>query len=306
MAQRYGGEFSPQGKTDTARPTPTQNFQKTGQEAGKSRAGGVVNLLFVVPLVFAWKALTSAPVALALYFAALGILLLAAWMTREGIKAQEAYEARNIAKRPALPRKMVGSVLTGLGLAVAGLAGSDSFGGALVAVIVFAVLGAALHFFAFGADPLSDKGAEGIDPYQQDRVAKAVDTAEDYLARIEDAALRAEDREVTKRVRAFQATARDMFRTIEQDPRDLAAARKFLGTYLAGARDATVKFADLYARSKEPKVKYDYIRFLDELESNFAAKTEKLTSDDRSQLDIEMEVLRDLLAREGLDPDKTT
>ncbi|MEL7114514.1 MAG: 5-bromo-4-chloroindolyl phosphate hydrolysis family protein [Pseudomonadota bacterium] len=296
MAQRYGGQFSPDGKTDNARPAPKSPF------AGKSRtkAGGKVNLLFVVPLLFVWKALGSEPVQLAMYLVALGVLLLAAWLTREGIKAQEAYEARSIAKRPALPRKIVGSALTGAGLAIAGFAGHGP-----LEAIIFGALGAALHFFAFGPDPLTDKGAEGIDQFQSDRVAKAVDEAEKHLSAISDAGLRAEDREVARRIDQFQSTARDMFRTIEKDPRDLAAARKFLGTYLKGARDATVKFADLYARTKEPKTKYDYIRFLDELEGNFSAKTEKLLSDNRTDLDIEMEVLRDLLAREGLKTDNT-
>jgi hypothetical protein len=294
MAQRYGGEFSPQGKTDNARPAPKSPF------AGKRRTGvgARVNLLFVLPLILAWKGLTSEPVTLAIYFAALGVLLLSAWMTREGIKAQEAYEARAIAKRPALPRKIIGAALMGGGLGLAGVAGHD-----IISAAIFAVLGAVLHYGAFGPDPLKDKGAEGIDPFQSDRVAKAVDAAEAHLSAIADAALRAEDREVTLRIDAFQATARDMFRAVENDPRDLTAARKFLGTYLAGARDATVKFADLYARTREPKTKYDFLRFLDELEGNFSAKTEKLLADNGTELEIEMEVMRDLLAREGLKTD---
>ena len=293
MTQRYGGEFSPDGKTSNARPAPTSPF------AGKSRtkAGGRVNMLFVVPLLFVWKAFTSdGAVSLAMYLIALGVLLLAAWMTREGIKAHEAYDARKVAKRPALPRKMLGSVLTGVGLAVAGLAGHG-----IVEAIIYGLLGTGLHFFAFGPDPLADKGAEGIGQYQTDRVARAVDKAEEHLAAMADAGLRAEDREVKRRIEQFQTTARAMFRTVEEDPRDLSNARKFLGVYLTGARDATVKFADIYARSREPNVKYDYMRLLDELEGNFAAKTEKLLSDNRTDLDVEMDVLRDLLAREGLE-----
>ena len=294
MAQRYGGDFSPEGKTDNARPAPKSPF------AGKSRTkvGGRVNLLFVVPLLFAWKAFSAdGPVSLALYLVALGVLLLAAWLTRDGIKAHEAFDARKVAKRPAIPRKIFGALLTGAGLAIAGFAGHG-----IVEAIIYGVLGAVLHFLAFGPDPLSDKGAEGIDQYQSDRVARAVDEAEKHLKAMSDAGHRAEEREVTRRIDQFQATARDMFRTIEEDPRDLSNARKFLGVYLTGARDATVKFADIYARGREPKVKYDYLRFLDELEGNFAAKTEKLLSDNRTDLDVEMDVLRDLLAREGLEP----
>lgn len=296
MAQRYGGRYSPEAEGDTggARPAPKSPF--AGQR--RTRAGGRVNLLFLAPVPLIWRAFTSEPVQMAQYLVAFGVLILAAWLTREGIIAQEAYDARKIAKRPALPRKMLASVLTGLGLAIAGFAGHGA-----VEAAIFAVLGAGLHLFAFGPDPMRDKGAEGIDAFQSDRVARAVDAAEAHLAAMADAGLRAKDREVTRRIEQFQATAREMFRMVEEDPRDLAGARKFLGIYLSAARDATVKFADLYASSRDPQVKRDYFRLLDELEGNFDAKTQKLLSNNRADLDIEMEVLRDLLAREGLKTD---
>jgi len=169
--------------------------------------------------------------------------------------------------------------------------------------VIFAILGAVLHFLAFGADPLRDKGAEGIDSFQSDRVARVIDEGEKYLVAMADAVLRAEEREVTRRVEKFQATVRDMFRTVENDPRDLTAARKYLTVYLMGARDASVKFADIYARSRDLPAKYAYMRLLDDLEDNFAAQTKKLLNDDRTDLDIEIDVLRDRLAREGVKPD---
>lgn len=228
------------------------------------------------------------------------MLILAAWLTREGIKAQEAYDARKIAKRPALPRKILASVLTGIGLAMVGIAGQG-----LAAAVIFAVLGAVLHFFAFGPDPLADKGAEGIDSFQSDRVARAVDEAEKHLRAMSDAVLRAEDRNIARRVEQFQITVRDMFRTIEDDPRDLTSARKYLSVYLMGARDATIKFADLFARTRDAQAKADYSALLDDLEANFAAQTEKLLSDNRTDLDIEIGVLRDRLAREGVTPENS-
>jgi hypothetical protein len=90
-----------------------------------------------------------------------------------------------------------------------------------------------------------------------------------------------------------------MFRQVENDPRDLAAARKFLGVYLLGARDATIKFADLYSRNRDPQAREDYVALLDDLETNFATKTETLLLDDRTDLDVEISVLRDRLAREN-------
>ena len=294
MAQRYGGEFSPEGKSDGARPTPKSPF------AGKrrTRAGGRVNLLFLAPFPLIWRAFTSEPLLMAQYLVAFAILILAAWLTRDGILAQEAYEARKIAKRPAIPRKIFASALTGAGLGIVGLAGHG-----MIEAAIFFALGVSLHLFSFGPDPLTDKGAEGIDPYQSDRVARAVGAGEKHLAAMSDAIRRAGDRGGERRVDQFQATVRDMFRTVEEDPRDLTASRKYLSVYLMGARDATVKFADLFARTRDARAKADYLGLLDDLERNFSAQTEKLLTDNRTDLDIEIEVLRDRLAREGVKPE---
>ena len=286
MAQRYGGKFSP----DAVKPAGSFEGAK------RSRVGGRVNLLFFLPLPLIWQAFGNGPQQMVLNLVALGSLLLAAWMTREGLLAEEAYAARTVARRPTFPRKMAGSLLTGIGLAVAGWAAT----GGLAAPVIYGVVGTVLHGLAFGLDPLTNKGVEGVDLHQTDRVARAVDEAEKHLAAMSDAIKRCGDRGLESRVAQFQATARRLFRTVENDPRDLSAARKYLSVYLLGARDATVKFADIYERRRDQQAKADYAALLDDLEQNFAARTEKLLLDDKSDLTIEIEVLRERLQREGV------
>lgn len=295
MAQRYGGKYSPDGPQGPAGVDAKHPW--TGKR--RTRAGGRVNLLFLAPLPLVVRAFFQEPAGLALDLAAFGLLILAAWLTREGVLAQEAYDARKIAKRPAIPRKIFGSVLTGLGLGVAGFA-PDA---ALLNPVIFAGLGAVLHFLAFGPDPLSDKGAEGIDSFQSERVARAVEEAEKHLKAMTDAIRRAEDRTLERRVERFEDTVRELFRTVEEDPRDLTAARKYLSVYLLGARDATVKFADLYSRTRNREARSDYEALLDDLEQNFAARTRTLLEDNRTDLDVEIGVLRERLAREGVRPE---
>ena len=67
-----------------------------------------------------------------------------------------------------------------------------------------------------------------------------------------------------------------------------------------GARDATVKFADIYARTRDAQARADYAALLDDLEQNFDARTQSLLLDDRSDLNIEIDVLRERLQREGV------
>ena len=195
---------------------------------------------------------------------------------------------------------MLASALTGIGAALAVIAHLNSFD--LLSPLIFGIAGAGLHLAAFGIDPMKHKGMEGIDTFQQDRVSRVVDEAEKHLSAMSDAILRAGDRGMERRVEQFQRTARELFRTVEEDPRDLTAARKYLGVYLRGASDATVKFADIYSRTGDAQARTDYTQLLDDLEQNFSARTRKMLLDDRSDLNVEIEVLRERLQREGVRP----
>jgi hypothetical protein len=287
MAQRFGGKFSPDAK-DAPPAHPFDGKRPT-------KAGFRSNLLFALPFVFAWRAFSGTPADLFLGLGAFALMLLGAWLTREGIFAQDAYDARTVARRPAIPRKAFGAALFGSGLAT----GAVMAGQSPVVAALLGALGAALNLAAFGADPMRDKGATGIDAFQTGRVATAVDEAEKHLAAMRDAAARAGDRAIAARVDRFAATARALFRTVEADPRDLTAARKYLGVYLMGARDATIKFADHYTRSRDAQARADYESLLDDLEQTFAQRTQRLMTDNRTDLDVEIAVLRERLTREG-------
>lgn len=295
MAKRFGGKYSPDGSG----PEPAEEARGTFDGARVDPAGARANILFIpaIPLVF--MSLNDGAIGLSLGLAAAGLLTLAAWLLREGLRAEAAYKARKVARRPAFPRKMAASLLTGTGIAIAAYKTEPG----LIAPTLYGAAAMVLHGLSFGLDPMKDKGMEGIDTFQQDRVARAVDEAETRLSEMSDAIKRAGDRQIESRVERFQTTARDLFRTVEEDPRDLTAARKYLTVYLQGARDATIKFADIYSRNRDPQARADYIALLDDLERNFTARTRKLLLDDRSDLTVEIDVLRERLQREGVRTD---
>jgi hypothetical protein len=288
MAQRFGGPYSPDAN---AKPDGTQPHGPR-----RTRRDARLTILFFAPVVIAINAFRGdAQTHLIPGLAAFGLLILAAWLTQSGSAAQSAYDLRRVARKPAIPRKLFATALTFAGLTLAGTMSQQG----LLIPLGFGIAGAILHFIAFGPDPLRNKGMEGVDDFQNNRVALAVDEGEKYLASMKDALLRANDRKLDARLDKFAATVRTMFRTVEGDPRDLTAARKYLGVYLMGARDATVKFADHYAATKDVTARASYEALLDDLEAHFAANTKAFLDDDRTGLDIEIDVLRERLAREG-------
>ena len=248
-------------------------------------------ILFLTAFLFLFPAFGDDPRDMLLGLAAGGLIILSSWQTREGLRAEAAYAARKVARRPGLPRKALGAVLTGLALALGGIIADQG----LVYPLLYGLVGAGLHLGTFGIDPMADKGMEGIDAFQTGRVARAVEEGEAHLAAMKDAILRARDRGLERRVDQFAAVARGLFRTIEGDPGDLTAARKYLSVYLMGARDATVKFADHYAQSRDAGARTDYETLLTDLETTFADKSKTFLTNSRSDLDIEISVLRDRL-----------
>ena len=297
MAQRYGGKFSPPGATTG----PKEAAEAPVADHIIDAAGARATILFVPAVVLVAFSFGAGAVILVTALIAAAILTLAAWLLRDGLRATAAYDARTIARRPALPRKLIASALTGVGVALAAYSGSSD----IIGSVLYGLAALGLHVAAFGIDPLKDKRMEGIDTYQQDRVARVVDEAEDYLAATTTHAASLNDRSLDTRVAAFTTAARRMIRTVEEDPRDLTEARRYLGVYLMGARDATVKFVEVTKRAPNPrapdrKARTDYEALLTDLEQNFASRTAKMLESGKADMDIEIKVLRDRLGREGV------
>ena len=287
MAERYGGKYSPQGGRRDGAPKAPVPAAVAPRPSGQWRT----TILFLSAFLFLLPAFGDGPSDMLKGLAAGGLLVLSAWTTREGLKAEAAFNARKVARRPAFPRKIAGAAMTGAALALGGVIADQG----LVYPVLYALVGAGLHLGTFGLDPLADKGMEGVDTFQTARVAKAVEEGEAHLAAMKDAILRAGDRAMERRVDQFAVAARGLFRTIEGDPGDLTAARKYLSVYLMGARDATVKFADHYAQTRDAGARADYESLLTDLETTFAKKTTTFLSNNRSDLDVEIAVLRDRL-----------
>ncbi len=292
MARRFGGKFSP-GLADPGSPAAM----------GVDPVGTRANLMLLPPFVMAVASLAKGPEALLAGLGGAALMAAGALLLRQGLRAEAAYDARTSARPPALPRKTIAALLAGGGIALAAWVGPSGVTGALS----YGVSVVALHLLAFGADPFRTKRKAGVDAFQQDRVARVVDEAEAYLTAIRSRVAALNDRLLLTHIDALVTGARRMIAAVENDPSDLNAARRYLGVYLMGARDATDRFADLYATSRDADARAAYEALLVDLDGSFARQTEKMRANDRAAMDIEIKVLNERLKIEGLNPmeDKT-
>lgn len=292
MAKKFGGQFSP------------QNAQAAQADPLRGRAANRVSILarlmyvWPIPLLITGIGAMGRPLEMIRELGAFAVLILAAWLLNEGIRAKNEYDARKIARPPAIPRKMFAAILTGAAVTVAAFSGLTAL--SPISAGLVGIVASAAHLVAFGFDPIKKKGLAGQDAFATERAASAIDRAEAIVRETLGAARRIGDTRLEGRVERLMASAREVFARVEDDPRDLPRARKFMTVYLAGARDATTKFADIYARNRDGEARAKYESLLSDLEANFADKREQLLLDDRTDLDVEIEVLQERLQREGV------
>lgn len=301
MAQRFGGKYSPQPMDAGASDSPGYSGVAPGRTVTASEPVHPLARrpvwLIVAAIPFLPSAFGGGPGALIRGLGAFALVAAAAVLIREGLKAEAAWQARSAARRPVLPRKILGSIVFGLGLGLgAGQAG-------MLGAIAIGAVAAILALTAFGLDPLHDKGMEGFDGIQHDRAARAIAEGEKRLTEMREAIRRTGDIALSDRVERFAQGAQALFRAVEQDPGDLALARRYMGVYLDGARDATNRFVELWIAHRDTAARTAYEALLTDLETDFASRTRTLIEGGRQDLTLEIEVLRERLSREGLRAD---
>ncbi|MEO1613880.1 MAG: 5-bromo-4-chloroindolyl phosphate hydrolysis family protein, partial [Pseudomonadota bacterium] len=224
-AKRFGGAHSPGG---AGRPAP-EVAKRSSPLAGRKvrKFSWRVLGLYIAPsalILIGLNAIFSADLPAMLWsWGGYAALILAAWLTSQGLKAEDAFNARVIAKPPAFPRKLVAAILSAL--AVAGVSFAGIGVNILVALVYGAIAGGA-HVLAFGLDPMKAKGVDGIADAELDRVAEKIERAEAVVSETVAAAETLRDRPLTDRIDALAYSARDILREIQSDPRDLSRSRR--------------------------------------------------------------------------------
>lgn len=302
-AKRFGGRYSPDrraaqsGASGESRLNDPHPFR--GRRAKSVSLRALAMFLLPTPLLFAAFADISSGNAIGMGadLAAYASLILGAWLLRDGLEAERAYEARSSAKPPAFPRKTVAAGLAGLGVGIATYLG---WGLGLIETVVFGAVAVGAHLAAFGLDPMKAKGLEGVSDAEATRVHEALAHAEALIAETHAAAETLRDRDLIHRIDRLCAAAREVLRAVEEDPRDLRRARKFISVYLKGARDAAVKYADAQEKGDDPAITQQFTLLMTDMEKSFTAQRERLLLDDRADLEVEIEVLRDRLKQDGV------
>jgi 5-bromo-4-chloroindolyl phosphate hydrolysis protein len=298
MADRQRGEFS------IARRVSSRD-RVAGD--GPRRAGGptrawvlrIAPLMLVLPLV--WGLLAGRAGDVVALAAGLVLIYLGAYVVEQGLAKEADYHARDLIKAPRPPRKLLGAIVVALGVFVCSLGATSS--GLPLSLLFGAVAGVAC-VMAYGKDPSKDKGLApelarkaGV---KTEQVIEAITEAEGKLREIERLADGLHNRELTGRLSRIVGQGRAVLSQIEKDPSDLRRARRFLVTYLDGTRDVVKKYSQQQRDLADTELAANFRHVLETVERVFAEQEEVLKRNETMDLEVQIEVLRTQLEREGV------
>lgn len=220
---------------------------------------------------------------------------LSIWTLTLGLRAEAAYDAAPIARKPKLPLKLVAATLMGLAVSTTVFFRHELTGEAALVGLV----ASGLFVTAFGLDPLKNKGVAGPRAEDALRANDAITQAATVLKEIDACIVALGDTEVSIGVMAFRRSAERLFKVLHDDPERYRDMRRLLGVYLDAARDATERFAILHGALADAEAKARYLGMLDRLRGQFEDQTRKYLNDGKSKLDVEIEVLQSRLRTES-------
>lgn len=251
-------------------------------------------LLFIMPMPVLLTALINLLRGNITFSVIAGLLfssfMLAAIIARHGFKLESRFRQKKYSKAPGTPYKSLAAIIlavttgfTALLLCKYGLFQSILFG--FVTLIAF--------YVAYGLDPRQDKTGNISLGANADEVFAALEEAELKIASIEKSRKSIRNVEFNRHLRLIIKKARGILELIEEDPKDLSRARKFLKVYL----DGTARVTESYANTQNKAASTDaldqnFAEVLQTIEDTFDEQHKKLLENDQFDLDVKIEVLK--------------
>ncbi|WP_425101667.1 hypothetical protein [Tropicibacter sp. S64] len=193
--------------------------------SGFKRSGNLdpgLNVLFLAafPLVLWLFQGSSAAVVVALV--EMGLFAAALRLISSGHKVQRAYEQAEVAYRPKVPRKVLGSLLIGVMVMI--LAGMHFH--TLMFPVLLGFFAFGLGLSAFGLDPMADKGLDNPEVLARLEAADYIELVNDTLIELSERVAALGDAELTVRTDGVRNMASRVVKAMSGNRQDLRRMNK--------------------------------------------------------------------------------
>ena len=225
-----------------------------------------------------------------------GVILSALWMST-GRKNKAYYLQRKYPTTTPFPMMFLASLLLGACCFVTSFLLTD-YG--LFASIGFSAAAVTGSWLWYGLDPVKNKHISFRDINDAETAMQILQNSETLIINIEKSSENIDNSEMSQRLSKITKVARDVLKILYENPKKIRKARRFLNTYLIGAESVVERFAETHKKNQNLKLEENFRNVLENIEDVFVEQYEKLISSDVFDLDVDIEVLKTLLEKQGI------
>jgi 5-bromo-4-chloroindolyl phosphate hydrolysis protein len=206
-----------------------------------------------------------------------------------GLQQEEEYYSSTLTKAPKIPYKTISAILLGVSTFFsASFAGDET----ILVGLFLGIVSTVGYFLYYGFDPRADK-LDNIGDISAEFVLKTLQTARDKLSDIEDDMRLIRDTKLNRKLRVAIDKAHDILQNIEQDPKDLRVARKFIIVYIDGIKNVTKSYIEMDEEDIKEDTKERLYSLLSDVEKKFDKELIRLKKNNQFDLDVHIDVLKE-------------
>jgi len=253
---------------------------------------GYLLYIFLAPIFIAIiLALTERNIsAFLLNLTAFGLFYTTAKLNTLGLANEFKYHQEQLTKAPKRPYKTFSATLLGIStFFTATIAGGES----LFTGLFLSIISSVGYYLYYGLDPRNDK-LENIGDISADFVLKTISEAKSKLTDIErDIDKISNDTLLQNSLSLAVKKAKDIIQAIQEDPKDIRVARKFLVVYLDGLKSVTNAYTSMDEADINKNTKEKLHQLLEDVEHRFDKELIRLKKNNAFDLDVNINVLQE-------------
>jgi hypothetical protein len=228
---------------------------------------------------------------------ACALIVLGGYLNRRGIVEELLAPDRRFTRAFGLPYKYLAALSVAAGTV---LAAHGAVGQGVLVSLAFGLLALAGFHMRYRLPPPAEALGRPRRLVGDKQLQKAVEQAEQRILAIDEAALRIRNLELTQRLQRIAGQGRAILDQIVERPAERFRARKFINVYLEGAERVASRYAATHRLAQGQELEQNFRTVLVEIESVFGRQLRQLEEHEVFDLDVQIEVLRKQLEREGI------
>ncbi len=220
---------------------------------------------------------------------AFGLFFATAKANSIGLTQELEYYTKTLTKAPKTPYKLISGVLLGISTFFSSfIAGYQDF----FISIFLGIVASIGYFLYYGFDPRADK-LTNIGDISAEFVLETLATARGKLKSIEEDMSKIKDTKLISQLRVAINKAYEILKNIEEDPKDVRVARKFIIVYIDGIKKVTESYIELDEKDITEETKEKLYNLLSDVEDRFEKEIIRLKRNNQFDLDVNIDVLQE-------------